>query len=75
MTTTTTSTNSRSEILPWLEASVLFGESGDRALGHILKSGGANYFIVDKFALSESARRPRFDAPRFENSRYPVIEL
>lgn len=72
---TNASDNSESEILIWLEASVRFGESGDRQLGQVLKAGGADYFIVDKFALAEPSLIPDFQLPRYENSRYLVVEL
>jgi len=75
MSSTDTSTNSTAETISWLDASVGFGDSGDREVGQVLKAIGASYFIVDKFALSEPGLRPDFERLRYENSRYLVIEL
>jgi hypothetical protein len=57
-----------------LEWSVDYGASGDNDVADALQRSGAHYYIVDKWALSQSL--PRYDrAVLFENLRYLVIGL
>lgn len=57
-----------------LELSVAYGASGVNSVADALYRSGADYYVVDKLALSQPL--PRYDRETlFENARYLVIEL